>query len=243
MVTNWRFLSLEIFLSIIITACDFLNNGEGPDLGPCTYYLEISTIPVDSITMTSAISGGEYFIDCTGVKINTKGVFYSSDSLFPNHDTKIIEGGSEPGDFKSVLTGLTPNTEYYVRAYASFVCSASGTDSPHTKYGDVLSFKTLPVVPVVSTSVVSNFTSTTAEIGGNVSSEGLTVVTERGIYWGLYPDPDMTGTKIQVGNRAGLFSTTLSGLTPGITYYVKAYASNSVGSAMGEQVSFTTSMN
>lgn len=232
--TYWKLLSVIVLLSIIITGC-FLFVFEEEESDPtdfCYNIPKLYTSSITSITMTSAVSGGGILCD-GNAPIDIKGVCWSTSS-FPNADTNMTDDGPGSDSFISVLTGLTPNTEYYVQAYAS--------NSYGTGYGYILSFRTLPEVPVVTTSLVINFTNTTANIGGNVSSEGLTTVTERGIYWGLYPDPDTTGTKIQIGNGAGLFSTDLMGLTPGTTYYVKAYAINSVGSTVGERVSFTTNL-
>lgn len=95
-------------------------------------------------------------------------------------------------------------------------------------------------LPTVTTSQVSNRTLTTAQVGGQVVKSGIASVTERGVYWGAYPDVVSTGTKLAIGSGTGPFSHFLTGLIPGATYYVKAYATNSAGTSYGDERSFTT---
>ena len=90
----------------------------------------------------------------------------------------------------------------------------------------------------VSTSSATILTSTSATIGGNVTSD--VTVTERGVYWGASENPVLTGTKVPVGSGTGVFSTNLSELDPEITYFVIAYATNINGIAYGVQKTFTT---
>jgi uncharacterized protein (TIGR02145 family) len=92
----------------------------------------------------------------------------------------------------------------------------------------------------VSTSSDSIFTSTGAVVGGKVTSDGGAIITERGVYWGPLPNPEITGTRIQIGSGTGEFSTTLTGLSPNTKYYQKAYAVNRSGTGYGSQVSFYT---
>jgi uncharacterized protein (TIGR02145 family) len=94
--------------------------------------------------------------------------------------------------------------------------------------------------PSVSTSNVTTIATTSATVGGNVSSEGSFPVTERGVYWGTSQNPETTGTKLQIGSGTGTFSTSLSGLNVGTTYYIRAYAKNSIGTSYGNEISFRT---
>ena len=94
--------------------------------------------------------------------------------------------------------------------------------------------------PIVTTDLVTVFTSTTATIGGNVTSDGGATVTERGVYWGNILNPVTTGTKLQIGSGTGSFSTIVTGLTANTNYYVTAYAINSEGTSYDGQVGFTT---
>lgn len=94
-------------------------------------------------------------------------------------------------------------------------------------------------LPELSTSSVTEFTSTSAKLGGNVSNVGNPEYTERGVCIGTNPTPTEK-TPIS-GKGMGEFSTTLTNLTPTTKYYVRAYAINSQGTAYGKEVTFTTS--
>ena len=101
----------------------------------------------------------------------------------------------------------------------------------------------LITTPIVTTTAVTSYNQNSATVGGNVTNNGGATVTEKGIYWGTTQNPETTGTKLQIGNGTGVYSTTLSGLNPFTTYYVKAYAINSAGTNYGAQISFTTPAN
>jgi len=137
------------------------------------------------------------------------------------------------GSFVSFLSGLTANTPYYTRAYA--------TNNVGTAYGDELTFTTLDVtMPTVTTSPVIDITATTATSGGNVTSDGGAAVTVRGVCWSTSPNPTLAGDHTTDGAGTGTFVSNLTGLTPNTPNYVRAYATNSVGTAYGNELSFTT---
>lgn len=94
-------------------------------------------------------------------------------------------------------------------------------------------------IPVVTTTAVSGVTTTTAVSGGNVTDDGGADVTARGVCWGTAANPTVSGSKTSDGTGTGSFSSNLTGLTPGTKYYVRAYATNSVGTAYGNEVEFT----
>jgi uncharacterized protein (TIGR02145 family) len=97
-----------------------------------------------------------------------------------------------------------------------------------------------PKVPTVVTNAVTNISSTSATLGGTVSSDGYLSVTARGISYGLSQNPVITGFKVPSGSGTGNFSCNLTGLTSGTTYYARAYATNSKGTAYGSNVIFIT---
>jgi len=132
----------------------------------------------------------------------------------------------------SSLTGLTANTTYYVRAYA--------TNSKGTSYGIQKSFTTSTTTPVVTTSSVTEITQTTATCGGNVTSNGGATVTARGVCWSTTQNPTINNSHTTNGSGTGSFTSNISGLTANTTYYVRAYATNSNGTGYGEQKTFTT---
>ncbi|MFC2157743.1 SBBP repeat-containing protein [Acidobacteriota bacterium] len=92
----------------------------------------------------------------------------------------------------------------------------------------------------VTTTAPSNVTTTSASSGGNVTSDGGNAVTARGVCWGTSTNPTTADSKTSDGTGTGAFASSLAGLTPGTTYYVRAYATNDFGTAYGNEVSFTT---
>jgi hypothetical protein len=90
-----------------------------------------------------------------------------------------------------------------------------------------------PEMPVLSTSAITDITPSSAASGGNIISDGGAAVTGRGICWSPNANPAITDSKTNDGKGRGQFVSTLSGLTAGSTYHVRAYASNSAGTAYG----------
>ena len=95
-------------------------------------------------------------------------------------------------------------------------------------------------LPTVSTSSVTTITATSASSGGNITSDGGAEVTARGVCWSLNANPSISDSKTSDGSDEGQFTSNLSGLSAGSTYHVRAYATNSVGTAYGADLSFTT---
>ena len=93
----------------------------------------------------------------------------------------------------------------------------------------------------VDTYEVSEITATTAICGGNVTTDNGSSVTAKGICWSdTYMEPTINEEKTTVGSGIGSFTSQLTNLKPYTTYYVRAYATNSVGTSYGEMFSFTT---
>lgn len=153
------------------------------------------------------------------------------------HSTDI----SGSGTITSNITGLTANTTYYVRAYA--------TNSMGTSYGNQEIFTTLQLIlPTVTTctittSAVTNITGTTATCGGNVTFDGNTSVTARGVCWSTSQNPTNSNNYTTDGSGTGAFTSNLTNLTAGTIYYVRAYVTNSEGTSYGEQKIFVTGLN
>jgi PKD repeat protein len=95
-------------------------------------------------------------------------------------------------------------------------------------------------IPTVSTNSVSSITSNSAVCGGNVTSDGGSTVTTRGVCWGTSSNPTTSNFKTTNGTGTGSFTSYIYGLNSGTTYYVRAYAINSNGTSYGSNVSFIT---
>lgn len=94
--------------------------------------------------------------------------------------------------------------------------------------------------PSVTTTAISDITSTTATSGGNVTSTGGTTVTARGVCWSLTPAPTLANSYSVNGSGPGIYQSYLSGLLPATTYYVRSYATNNVGTTYGNEITFQT---
>jgi len=91
-----------------------------------------------------------------------------------------------------------------------------------------------PQLPVLTTNTPVNVLQTTAECGGEVTSDGGDAITARGVVWSTTPLPTIAlTTKTSEGAGAGKFVSIITGLNPNTTYYVRAYATNSVGTSYG----------
>ena len=192
----------------------------------------VATADVTDITQTTATSGGNV-TDDGGATVTARGVCWSTSPDPTINDNKTTDGNGT-GAFTSNLTNLTANTTYYVRAYA--------TNSEGTNYGEQKTFTTLQYIqlPTVTTTIVTNVTSTGATSGGNVTDDGGAAVTARGVCWSTSPDPTINDNKTTDGNGTGAFTSQLTNLTHSTTYYMRAYATNSEGTSYGEQKYFTT---
>lgn len=102
----------------------------------------------------------------------------------------------------------------------------------------ITSLEGVVLPPNVSTSNITNITPTSALSGGNIISDGGAAVTERGICWNTVGSPTISDSKTMDGSGLGAYESLISGLTLGVVYYVRAYATNSAGTSYGNELSF-----
>ena len=191
---------------------------------------QLTTITASGITPFAANSGGAITGD-GGFSIISKGVAWST-SPNPTINNNFTNNGLGATSFQSVLNNLLPGTSYYYRAYA--------TNTVGTGYGMTYSFSTQDYA-TLTTTTASIITATTASSGGNISANGGTNVTVRGVVWDVNPNPTIVlPTKTVNGSGNGVFLSNITGLSPGTTYYITAYATNTAGTAYGQEQSFTT---
>jgi uncharacterized protein (TIGR02145 family) len=190
----------------------------------------VTTDPATSITQTTATCGGNV-TSAGGGTVTARGVCWAT-TPSPTLSNSYTVNGTGTGTFVSYLTGLTPCTLYYVRAYATNVAG--------TGYGNELTFTTLCNLPTVTTTDASGITATTATTGGNVTSDGGSPVTARGVCYNTAPNPTLLNSYTTNGTGLGIFTSNLTGLTPSTLYYVRAYATNANGTVYGNEISFPT---
>ena len=191
----------------------------------------LATTEPKEITQTTVTSGGNISAD-GGEEIVVTGVCWST-SANPSVKDKHTNDGKELGNFTSKLTGLTPNTKYYIKAYAY--------NKEGVGYGDEVSFTTSPVVnATITTTEVTLITSNSAKSGGNITADGGGTVTVRGVCWSLSHNPTTADNKTSDGIGTGTFHKRFNRTRSKFTYYVRAYSTNSAGTSYGNELSFTT---
>lgn len=202
--------------------------GEDKSFTTTSGEITVTTNAVTNVTASTATSGGNATItNDNNLSITAKGVCWST-SHNPSINDNHSNDGSGTGTFTSTISGLSVNTQYYVRAYA--------TNQLGTYYGSEKSFTTTVGLPVVTTAEPT-LNGTTVTSGGNVTSDGGFPVTARGICYGIYPNPDLSSayTHTTDGSGTGYFTSVID-TTVGNTLYVRAYATNANGTAYGAQV-------
>lgn len=194
----------------------------------------ISTLPATSITTSTVTLNGSVFSLGDGV-VTSYGFCWNRTGS-PTISDNFIDKGvcTATGDITHDVTGLIPGARYYVKSFA--------TNSSGTVYGNEQVF-TMNDPIVMSTKPVSSISTTSATFNGDINIIQQSPVYAHGFCWNTTGSPTLADTKTDNGTIAvsGLFSNTVTGLTPRTIYYVKAYATDSTKTIYGNEISFTTS--
>ena len=216
----------------------FAKNNVGITLGEELSFITTEMFPpsigettIAYVSYTNALCKSEVISDGGGTIIE-RGFCYST-TLNPTIENSKVNSGTGVGTFSSNITGLENGTKYFIRAYAK--------NCKGIVYGEQKSFTTNKYsVPVVVTSNVTIIKFTSAACSGSVTADGGQPVTERGICYSANPNPTILESKVVSGRGIGDFSCTLTNLVEGTSYYIRAYAVNSIGISYGEEIYFTT---
>ena len=190
----------------------------------------ITTTNIASITANTASTGGNIISD-GGAPVTARGVCWSTSQSPPTTADSKTTDGSGTGVFSSSMAELQSCTQYYVRAYA--------TNQYGTSYGGKINFTTKGL-PTVTTTSVAGITNNAATSGGNVTTDCGSSVTASGVCWSTSPNPTIADNKTTDGSGTGVFSSSLTGLQPCTTYYLRAYTTNQYGIAYGNEIIFST---
>lgn len=193
----------------------------------------VGATTVSGITTNGAVLTAEIVSD-EGSDITGKGFCYSSTTTTPTIEDGIAASTADGLHIAATLSGLAAATTYYVRAYA--------INDGGTGYGSVQSFTTLmqASVPAVGSTSVTGITSSTASASATVIDDGGSEVTEKGFYYGTSNPPTASGTKVVSDASGNAITAGLDGLSPNTRYYIRAFATNSEGTALGATNVFTT---
>ncbi len=204
-----------------------------PSWGGCLPLLKTGTSSL--ITYTTANTAGNSVLNDGGSSIAARGVCLG---LNPNPTidppNRVVNLGSGGGIYGGSITGLTPGTRYYYRAFASNGIGTSyGVDSQFTTRAGT--------APQISTRAATNISGVSASSGGIITDSGGANIQARGVCWSTNPNPTIAlSTKTNDGTSVGSFTSVLTNLTPNTRYYVRAYATNSFGTGYGTDTSFFT---
>ncbi len=204
---------------------------------------------------------GYILMDNAGGKLKTTGTIEGGNGLWyaPNTLATNSSGFSAPpGGWKDDAGNFanqgynafffTSSGWWYCCAYFRQLSYNDGNVySNYTYYSYSMSVRCLKnaaTLPTVSTSSISGITTTTAVGGGNVTNDGGADVTARGVVWSTTQNPTVSSNQgiTANGTGVGVFPSNLTGLSPHTTYYVRAYATNSIGTGYGDQIGFVTAI-
>ena len=193
---------------------------------------KVNTVGSRDIAGTNGVATGT-IVDDGGESLISYGFVYS-ESVNPTiSGSKMEVGETATGGYSGTITDLKTTTKYYFRAYV--------TNKIGTSYGVELSFTTLDGMPTVSTTEIKNIGISTSKAIGKITDDGGETILAYGFVYSTSQNPTISGDKVVVTEKTdNIFEGTLSGLTNFTKYYVKAYVTNSAGTAYGSELSFTT---
>lgn len=193
----------------------------------------VETHTIDYLTTSSASMTGLIAVVGCPMPLAHGAVWSTTGSPTISDQTSDLGTASMEMPFFTTIAGLSPNTTYYVRAFA--------TNTEGTVYGDELSFTTYQSV-TVTTQEVTDAATTSAIAHGNVTDLGNPAPTAHGFVWNTTGTPTLSDSSADLGAAltTGPFTCSITGLASETTYYVRAFATNEVGTVYGDEVSFDT---
>lgn len=195
----------------------------------------VVTSNVSDITVNSAVCGGNV-INNGNCDIISRGVCWGNEQGVTLETCDgFTEDGVDTGEFTSNISSLVDGDMYYVVAYA--------TNERGTMYGTPQEFTTLAInIPTVETHEVTDIDHSSALSGGSITDNGMGTINEYGICWNLSGNTILDNCLgfTTEENNSSTFTSKLTNLNDGTTYYVVAYATNEKGTGYGEIQSFET---
>ena len=188
----------------------------------------VSTLAASSVTGTTAVLNGT--INPNGLSSNYHFEWGTTTSYGNSTLVTSAGSGTSPVTVNASISGLTAGVTYHFRL--------TGQNSDGTSYGDDLTFA--PGAATVTTTAASPITMNGATSGGNVTADGGSSVTARGVCWSTSANPTLADNHTTDGTGTGLFTSSITGLSSNTTYHVRAYATNTAGTFYGEDLQFTT---
>lgn len=153
-----------------------------------------------------------------------------------------VTGGGSNTIVINPTSDLEATRGYYLLVDKGAFADTDGRIFTGINNNSKLSFTTgaAPTIPVLTTTGINTFDTNSATMGGNVTSDGGKVVNDRGIVWSTSTAPTIASNKIAIGSGTGTFSQSVSALPSGTRIFVRAYATNAIGTAYGNEIDFYT---
>jgi hypothetical protein len=216
----------------------FASNSIGVSYGDEKTFTTTAALPTvitkvaSNLSYNSFTTGGDVISDGFAT-VTDRGVCWGKNPAPTISDSK-INNGSGLGTYNISVTGLSPNTKYYYRAYATNIAG--------TEYDVGYSVTTLALQApkIVQTTGANSITTKSASSGGSTITDGGSPITSKGVCWNTSGNPKITDSKTNDGTGTANFTSAIATLLPETTYYVAAYATNAVSTGYGNVITFTT---
>jgi len=210
-----------ILLFVVLNGCKKSDDGTVEVVPIAPTELKVTIISKDQVDL----SWKDNSTNETGYKIERK--------VSTGNFTEI---GSTIADFTAYSDkSVSNNTNYTYRVYSLNKVGKS------IQYSNEVTIQTINI-PTLTTNVITNISTNSAIAGGNVSADGGSPITMKGVVWGTINNPTVAlSSKTNDGVGIGTFQSSMTGLTSNTTYYVRAYATNIVGTSYGSEITFKTS--
>lgn len=189
---------------------------------------QTASTPLSVTVESTLISNGE-------MPIIEKGFCWSAETEEPTiaHIKKVVKG--DENKFSVLIDELKPVTAYHIRAYA--------TNALGTGYSETFTYTTPLNIADLDVTTITEIKPTTAKAVSVIISENGSEVTERGFCLSkTNKEPTIENSKVVVNATTATYSSVLTNLDSGTTYYIRSYATNSKGTGYGKATEFTTAV-
>ena len=210
-----------------------VDNRRGAAIRLIKLQVNLTTTGVSGQTSSQLVSGSNVTSTDT-LTLSERGICYSTTTAPTILNSKVVASSTGTGSIAATITGLSPLTTYYIRAYAI-------TTIGSVFYGSQVSGATTAPVVTLTTTAVTVVGVTSLNSGGNITDDGGYAVSQRGVCWGTSPNPTKGASNFTInGSGTGSFTSNITGLDGGRLYYVRAYAITVNGTYYGAQQFNTT---